>query len=131
MTQFSAGVASLLQFGGSSSRINIHRDGIAWGWSRVGETRREAICLGELSDGGSGSQDCGFRLGSPEVSGSESSVSRLVLVEPNGGFEPCLRVQVIRPTGSHGCYCVRDRGVKASSEFDHYGLWVGIAGIGY
>jgi hypothetical protein len=65
------------------------------------------------------------------VGGSESSVSCLVLVKPDSSFEPRFRVQIIWPTGSHGGYHIRNRGVKPSSEFDHYGLWVGIAGVGY
>jgi hypothetical protein len=132
VTCLPAAVAPRLDFvSGSSSRIDVHWNRVPRGWSCVGKMRGEAVRLGEVLDGRSGSRNSGLQLRSPEVGGSESSVSCLVLVELDSGFKPRFRVQIIWPTGSHGGYRIRNRGVKPPSEFDHYGLRVGIAGIRY
>jgi hypothetical protein len=130
MTYLPTTVAFRLDFVSSSpSCINIHQDRISRGWCRMSKLRRKTTRLGKVLNG---SCWCGcFHLLDRGVCGTEGSICSLVLVKPDSSFEPCFWVQIIWSAGSHGGYRIRDRGVKPPSEFDHYGLRVGIAGIGY
>jgi hypothetical protein len=76
---------------------------------------------------GEGSEHSGWGRGYSTVSRLEGFIGGPVLVDRTSHLVPLSRTCVRGPSGCHSSYGILYLGIETPSEFDHDGLWIGVA----